>query len=107
MKSIEEQMKEISRRKKRYENVRKNRVLAITGAGLLVSLIAVISVAPGIEVIYEQSKINVLGSTILDAKTGGYVLAALIGFTLGILVVMICRQYRENRSDQNEDTEED
>ncbi|MCR4775972.1 MAG: hypothetical protein K5869_06305 [Saccharofermentans sp.] len=105
MKSVEEQMKEISRRKKRYERAGKNRFLAITCACLLVSLIAVISIAPGIEVIYEQSKINVLGSTILDAKTGGYVLAALIGFTLGMLATLICRQYRENRSDSNSDPE--
>jgi len=101
MKSIEEQMKEISRRKERLENARKTRVFAITGSGLLVSLIAVIAVAPGIEVIYEQSKKTVLGSTILDAKTGSYVLAALIAFTLGVLVTLFCRQYRQNKTDRN------
>ena len=107
MKNIEEQMKEISRRKTRYERVRKNRALAIACACLLMSLIAVISIAPGIEVIYKQSKITVLGSTILDAKTGGYVLAALIGFALGMLTTLICRQYRENRSDSNSDPKDE
>ena len=107
MKSVEEQMKEISRRRKRYENVRKNRVFAITGSCLLMSLVAVISIAPGIEVSYEQSKTTVLGSTILDAKTGGYVLAALIAFTLGVLVTLICRQYRENRPDSNTDQKDE
>ena len=104
MKSIEEQMKEISRRKTRYVRVRKNRALAIACACLLMSLIAVISIAPGIEVIYKQSKITVLGSTILDAKTGGYVL---VGFTLGMLTTLICRQYRENRSDSNSDPKDE
>ena len=47
MKSIEEQMKEISRRKKRYENARKSMVFAMAGAGLLVALTAVVSIAPG------------------------------------------------------------
>ena len=107
MKSIEEQMTEISRRKKRYEHARKNRIRAITGAGLLVALVAVISIAPGIEVIYKQSKTTVLGSTILDARTGSYVLAALIAFTLGVLVTLICRQYRENKPDSKTDHKDD
>ena len=107
MKSIEEQMKEISKRKKRYEYARKNRFFAITGAGLLMSLIAVISIAPGIEVIYKQSKTTVLGSTILDAKTGSYVLAALIAFTLGVLVTLFCRQYRQNKSSHNTEDKDD
>ena len=107
MKSIEEQMKDISNRKKRYESARKLRVLAITGVSLLASLITVISIAPGAEAVFEQSKTTVLGSTILDAKTGGYVLAALIGFTLGVFGTLFCRQYRENRSDRKTDAEED
>ena len=67
MKSIEEQMKEISRRKKRYENARKSMVFAMAGAGLLVALTAVVSIAPGAASVSGQSKTTVLGSTILDA----------------------------------------
>lgn len=107
MKSIEEQMKEISRRKKRYENARKSMVFAMAGAGLLVALTAVVSIAPGAASVSGQSKTTVLGSTILDAKTGGYVLAALIGFTLGVFVTLFCRQYRANRSDRNPGARED
>ena len=107
MKSIEEQMKEISRRKKRYENARKGRVLAVTGSGLLLSLIAVILTAPGTEAVFERSKTTVLGSTILGAKTGGYVLAALIAFTLGVFVTLICRQYHENNKDRNKEDKDD
>ena len=105
MRSIEEQMKEISRRKKRYENGVKNRLLVMTGAGLLMSLIAVVSIAPGANAVYEQSTTTVLGSTILDAKTGGYVLAALIGFALGVIVTLFCRQYHKNSSDRNQDAQ--
>ena len=46
-------------------------------------------------------------TTILDAKTGGYVLAALIGFTLGVFGTLFCRQYRENKTDRKTDAEED
>jgi uncharacterized membrane protein len=106
MKSIEEQLKEISRRKKRYENARKSMVFAMAGGCLLMSLIAVISIAPGTVAVSGQSKTTVLGSTILDAKTGGYVLAALIGFTLGVFVTLFCRQYRANQADRNTDARE-
>ena len=107
MKSIEEQMKEISKRRARYENARKSMVFAMAGAALLISLIAVISIAPGIAAVSGQSKTTVLGSTILDAKTGGYILAALIGFTLGVFITLFCRQYRKNRTDSNTDAQED
>lgn len=103
MQSIEEQMKEISRRKKRYEDARKSRVLAAAGSGLLVSLIAVIAAAPGATAVFEQNRMTVLGSTILDARAGGYILAALISFTMGVCVTMICRQYHANRSDRKKD----
>jgi uncharacterized membrane protein len=107
MQSIEEQMKEISRRKKRYENARKGRVLAVTGSGLLLSLIAVIAVAPGASAVFEYNRITVLGSTILGAKAGGYILAALISFTMGVCVTLFCRQYHENNKDRNKEDKDD
>lgn len=109
MRSIEEQMKEISERKKRYETSRRNRELAFTGAGLLMSLVLVISIAPNVSGFIEQNKNSVLGSTILGAKTGGFVLVAVIAFSLGICVTILCRNYvmenkrrnRKNGPDQH------
>lgn len=97
MRTVEEQMREISRRKQRYVEVKKCRIYALTGMGLLASLIIVISIAPQAVSIIARNKISVLGSTILGAKTGGYVLVALIAFTLGIFVTMFCRQYMRNK----------
>ena len=103
MKSIEEQMKEISRRKKRYEDARKGRVFAATGAGLLAALIVVITIAPSTAAVFEQNRMTVLGSTILGAKTGGYVLVALISFTIGVFATMFCRQYHKNKQDRKKE----
>ena len=102
MHTIEEQMREISRRKKRYVEAKKCRKYAITGAGLLASLVVVISIAPKVVYIIARNKISVLGSTILGAKTGSYVLVALIAFTLGVFVTMFCRQYMKNKADRTD-----
>ena len=106
MQSIEEQMKEISRRKKRYEDARKSRMYAETGAGLLLSLIIVVLIAPSVIPVFEQNRMTVLGSTILGAKTGGYILVALISFTLGVFATLFCRQYR-NKSPERKKTDAD
>lgn len=98
MRTVEEQMREISRRKKHYVEAKKCRKYALTSAGLLASLIAVIAIAPKAIGIIARNKISVLGSTILGAKTGGYVLVALIAFTLGVFVTMLCRQYMKNKA---------
>jgi len=103
MRSVEEQMREISRRKKRYEDARKGRVYAVSGAGLLVALIVVIVIAPGTAAVFEQNRMTVLGSTILGAKTGGYVLVALISFTIGVFATMFSRQYRKNKHDRKKE----
>ena len=103
MRSVEEQMREISRRKKRYEDARKGRTYAVTGAGLLMALIVVIAVAPGAASVIEQNRMTVLGSTILGAKTGSYVLVALTAFTLGVFATLFSRQYRKNKTDRKKE----
>ena len=103
MRSVEEQMKEISRRKKRFEDARKSRMYAAAGAVLLMALVVVITFAPGTVAVFEQNRMTVLGSTILGAKTGGYVLVALTAFTLGVFATLFCRQYRKNKNDREKD----
>ena len=93
MRSVEEQMNEIRSRKRGYENKKKVRKLALSGAGLLVALIAVIAIAPYSIGSMEQNTTTVLGSTILGAEIGGYVLVALIAFVLGIVVATAVSKY--------------
>ena len=59
--------------------------------------------APGTAAVFEQNRMTVLGSTILGAKTGGYVLVALISFTIGVFATMFSRQYRKNKHDRKKE----
>ena len=97
MRSVEEQMIEINRRRKRYEYRRKNIVTAILGAALFVALVSVMVIAPNANESIEQNSVTVLGSTIFDEKVGGYVLVALIAFSLGICVSLWCFRAKEQK----------
>ena len=97
MRSVEEQMIEINRRRKRYEYRRKNIVTAILGAALFVALVSVMVIAPNVSESIEQNSVTVLGSTIFDEKVGGYVLVALIAFSLGICVSFWCFRAKEQK----------
>ena len=101
MKSVEEQMNEIRNRKRRYENKKKIRTLSLSGAGLLAALVAVIALAPAAVGSIEQDKASVLGSTILGAEVGGYVLVALIAFVLGIVVATAIHKYKNIQNIDN------
>lgn len=103
MRTVEEQMIEIAKRKKRYQAAKNIRKCAITGAGLFLMLILVIGIASGNTAIAEQSTLSVLGSTILGAKEGGYILVALLSFILGVCTTMLCRQYYKKESIHKED----
>lgn len=103
MRTVEEQMIEITKRKKSYQAAKNSRRFAVTGAGLLLVLILVIEAVPGPTEIVEQNALSVLGSTILGAKEGGYILVALLAFALGVCTTMLCRQYHKNKSFHKED----
>ena len=91
MRSNEELMKEILKRKKAYQAKRKLRRLEIAGAGLGALLIAALILAPGISGSSNlaQGPISTLGATILGPEAGGYVIVALLAFALGIAVSQI------------------
>lgn len=97
MRSVEEQMIEINRRRKCYEYRRKNIVTVIVGAVLFVALVSVIALAPTVSKSIERNTVTVLGSTIFDEKVGGYVLVALIAFALGICVSLWCIRTKEQK----------
>ena len=92
MRSIEEQMKEILRRKEYYLAVRQvNRLAALSKAiGLL--LIAALLLAPGITGTVAQPQVSALGATILGPEAGGYVIVALLAFALGIVITRMTQQ---------------
>lgn len=101
MRSVEEQMIEINRRRKCYEYRRKNIVTAIVGAVLFAALVSVMVIAPNLSESVGQNTVTVLGSTIFDEKVGGYVLVALIAFSLGICVSLWCFRAKEQQNMKN------
>ena len=65
---------------------------------LTVLLLAVIALLPGSS--GQASAETVYGSFLLSAEAGGYVLAAVISFALGVLVTLLCLKRRKKMSDK-------
>lgn len=71
-------------------------LLSTGSVGLLAGLVLLICMQmPGR--ISEASK-GSLGSFLLDAEAGGYVLAALIAFILGVSTVLLCSRGRKKQA---------
>ena len=92
---------------KRGDKIRKKheqsimRVLSATTAVLAVALLGAISFYGGVGV--ERSETD-YGSFFLPAEAGGYVIAALIAFVLGVVItffILHCRRKGETEKDAN------
>ena len=94
MRSIEDQMDEIRRRSSLYREKKQIRRLSLLATGIGALLIAVLVFAPGVSGTVGESS-SVLGATILGPEAGGYVIAALLSFALGIIVTLITQKYRK------------
>ncbi len=94
MRSIEEQMAEIRRRSSLYREKKQIRALSLLAAGMGALLMMVLMFAPGVSGTVGKSS-DLLGATILGPEAGGYVIAALLSFTLGVIVTIITQKYRK------------
>jgi hypothetical protein len=91
----ESALKEIKRRANEIRQKRDRRITSIltaTASITLITLFAVIRVFSGAEVSETQ---NAYGSFILSVDTCGYVLTAILGFILGILVTVITKRLKK------------
>ena len=91
----EEALTEILRRSEqlvRRRNRRIDRLLAGFASALLAGLVLVISLLPGGSGASHTG--TVYGSFLLSAEAGGYVLAAVIAFVLGIVFTLLCIRRR-------------
>ena len=93
----EDALKEILKRRdkvirRRLSNTCK--YLAAASAALFAVLISVISVFPkgSFETTYDST---VYGAFLLSREAGGYVLASVIAFVLGVTVTLLCLKYRQ------------
>ena len=92
--TTEKALNEIKRRARKIKQRHEKRITNIlTGSAsfCLIALFAVISAFSDSQVFGAQSE---YGAFILPAETGGYVLVAVIGFTLGILITLLINRLK-------------
>lgn len=97
MRSIEDQISEIRRRKSLYTTKKQARRLSYLATGMGLLLIAVLMFAPGVKGTVGLTGSH-LGATILGPEAGGYVIVALLSFALGILITIITQKYRNTNN---------
>ena len=97
MRSIEDQISEIRRRKSLYAAKKQVRRLSYLATVMGLLLIAVLMLAPGVKGTVGLTG-SYLGATILGPEAGGYVIVALLSFALGILITIITQKYRNTNN---------
>ena len=102
MRSIDEQMQEILRRKAAYraaKALRRKLIAAAAACGACAAALpAVVTLLPRLDVASEQAPIRQYGSLVLKLPAAGYVLVALLSFALGVGVTLLCRYARQYRA---------
>ena len=94
MRSIEDQMDEIRRRSSLYREKKQISSLSLLAMAIGAMLMVVLMLALGVSGTVGKSS-SLLGATILGPEAGGYVIAALLSFALGIIVTLITQKYRK------------
>ena len=106
MRSIEEQMKEIRRRKgilQAVKSLRRKMIAEAAAAGVCVlMMIAVFRFLPDLRQASEQAPIRQYGSLILALPAAGYVAVALLSFALGVIAALLCRHWKERKEKERE-----
>ena len=103
--TTQEAMQEIMRRSEAVSMKRYRRAcqrLSAAAGTLLAALVLVIALLPGKA--GSNSAGSVYGSFLLSEAAGGYVLAAVIAFVLGVVVTLYCFS-RRNKAAEKKDTE--
>ena len=106
MRSIEEQMKEIKRRKEVYQAMkslrRKMIAEAISAGACVVMMITFVCFLPELRQASEQAPIRQYGSLILALPAAGYVLIALLSFALGVAITLLCQHWKQRKEKERE-----
>ena len=100
--TTEEALFEIMRRSEKLvirRNRRVCRMLSGLSGMLLAVLVLVIALLPGTAAAPYSG--SVYGSFLLSPEAGGYVLAAVIAFVLGIVTTLLCLKIRNKRKAQS------
>ena len=98
--TTEEALAEIMRRSDQIiirRDRRACRRLSGAAGALLTALVLVIALLP--ETAAPAYNGSVYGSFLLSAEAGGYVLAAVIAFALGVVITLLCLKQRQKNRD--------
>lgn len=101
--TTEEALAEILRRSERV-SIRRDRrvcrVLSCAAGALMCLLVLVIGLFPGSG---TASAGSVYGAFLLSREAGGYVLAAVIAFALGVCVTLLCARKKKNNTQSDKE----
>ena len=99
--TTEEALAEIMRRSEQV-SIRRNRracrVLSVAAGALTLLLVLVIGLFPGGG---TGSGRSLYGAFLLSREAGGYVLAAVIAFSLGVVVTLLCLNRRKQETHEH------
>lgn len=106
MRSSEEQMREILRRKDIYTKakiIRKKMIAEISaGAVCLTLMITVACFLPKLDPYEEKAPITQYGSMIQTLPIIGYIIIAVLAFAMGIAVTLACIHWKEHKRKEQE-----
>ena len=71
-------------------------ILLCAAGTLFAALILVVAIMPGGSAVISAG--SAYGAFLLSPAAGGYVLAAVIAFALGIVVTLLCLKYRKSKN---------
>lgn len=101
MRGIDEQMREIVRRKRRFAAIKalRRRMAgeAAVCAACALGMAAVAAYLPRLEAASAQAPIRQYGSLVLSMPAVGYVLVGLLSFILGVAATLLCRHRQEKK----------
>ncbi|MBO4681521.1 MAG: hypothetical protein J5623_06415 [Clostridiales bacterium] len=106
MRSIDEQMNEIRRRKDIYaeaKSLRKKMIAeSATGIACLALMISAAIFLPNINIVRDDAPILQYGSMIQSLPVIGYVLIALLAFATGVAMTLACIHWKEHKEKERE-----
>lgn len=92
--TTDEALKEITRRGAEIKRKRDQKITGILSAASLLCVISIVMTVSFFSGSLVSGDETVYGSFVLSAETGGYVLVAVLGFALGVVVTCIIRHFR-------------
>ena len=98
MRTTEERIELLHRRTREMERQRSNRQVAgFGGASALLALLLIAVMIQTIGLTPSGTDDSFTGSSLLGESAGGYVLAAVIAFFVGVIVTAVCYRMRHKK----------